>query len=175
MFCWACYWQFNSYQSTSPKRFMPDQDCCVIWIGSGKLKEPVMLHSERRGVCISVWCMCCRDNSPMAACWGNRNIPLHHSSSATSTVTQIITVYMPPISKQHHPIKSSQEAICSPAVQCAGCQMLANNVVKSLSALIRRKIQEHHQFIFVLYFMDKIVIRFFYRAVKQWRRWRIRK
>lgn len=121
VFCCARYWQFNSYQPTSPKRFMPDQHCRVIWIGSGKLKEPVMLHSEGRGVCISVWCMCCRDNSPMAACWGNRNIPLHHFSAATSTVTQIINVYTQPISKQHHPLKSSQEPICSPAVRSVGC------------------------------------------------------
>lgn len=96
VFCCTHYWQLNSYQPTSPKRFMPDQDCRVIWIGSGKLKGPVMLHSEERGVCISVWCMCCRDNSPRVPFWGRRNIPLHHSCAATSTVTQIITVYMQP-------------------------------------------------------------------------------
>lgn len=116
VFCRAHYWQFNSYQATSPKRFMPDQDCRVIWIGSGKLKEPVMLHSEGRGVCITVWCMCCGDNGPVAAHWGNRNIPLHHSAAATSTVTQIITVYMQNISKQQHPLKGSQEA-----VHCVEC------------------------------------------------------
>lgn len=146
----ARYWQFNSYQPTSPKRFMPDQDCRVIWVGSGKLKEPVMLHSEGRGVCISVWCMCCRDNSPMAARWGNRNIPLHHSSAATSTVTKIITVYMQPISKQQHPLQSSQEPIWSTVCRVLTCQMLANNVVKSSSVLIR-KIQEQPQYNY-LYF-----------------------
>lgn len=140
----AHYWQFNSYQPTSPKRFMPDQDCRVIWIGSGKLKEPVMSHSEGRGVCISVWCMRRRDNSPMAAHWGNRNIPLHHSSAATSTLTQIITVYMQPISKQHHPLKKlsgSDPFSCSTVL---ARQTLANNVVKSLSVLIGN-IQEHRR------------------------------
>lgn len=121
VFCRVRYWQFNSYQPTSPKRFMPDQDCCVIWIGSGKLKKPVMLYSQGRGVCSSVWCMGCKDNSPTAAHWGHRNIPLHHSGAATRTLTQIITVYVQPISKQQHPLKSSQEAICSPAAQCAAC------------------------------------------------------
>lgn len=157
---------------------MPDQDCRVIWIGSGKLKEPVMLHSEGRGVCISVWCMCCRDNSPVAACWGNRNIPLHHSSAATTTVTQIITVYMQPISKQHHPLKSSQEPICSPAVQSVGCShvrcwkiMLSN----LLSVLISKIQQQHCTFIYIYIFFPcitssftgKIVTHRFHRAVQQ--------
>lgn len=59
--------------------------------------------------------MRCGDNGPTAARWGNTNIPLHHFTAATSTVTQIITVFMQPISEQQLPLKSSQEAICSPA------------------------------------------------------------
>lgn len=125
VFCCARYWQFNSYQATSPKRFMPDQDGRVIWIGSGKLREPVMLHSEGRGVCFSVWCMCCRDNSPTAARRGNGNIPLHHSSAATTTVTQIITVCMQPFLLKA--LKERSVPLCSTAVLT--CQPCAKNNV----------------------------------------------